>query len=111
MLIDLPPHPPALVQQARPAPASGAQAPSLSGVVGVCVRWEADPVHVAEVVVVTPSGNPTLDTAIVPTVKGTAWPKPAGDTGGWTGRWVSIASPIPAGPQPDCGRLPVHTWP
>lgn len=87
-------------------------APRLAGVVGVCARWEADPLRVAEVVVVRPSGNAALDGAVGPTVKATAWPKTAGDTGGWTGRWISIGGvPIPPGPQPDCSTLPAHTWP
>jgi hypothetical protein len=117
MPLDLPPAPPAFVQTAPAAtpahprtPPPPVQSP-LAGVVGVCVRWEADPAHVAEVVVVIPSGNATLDTAIVPTVKATNWPRPAGDTGGWTGRYVAISAPVPAGPQPDCGRLPAHTRP
>ncbi|MDB5421430.1 MAG: hypothetical protein JWR59_1377 [Brevundimonas sp.] len=96
-----------LPQSETPAPA-----PRLVGVVGICVRWEADPLHVAEVVVVRPSGNPTLDAAMAPTAKATNWPKVAGDTGGWTGRWVSMGGvPIPPGPQPDCSHLPAHKWP
>ncbi|WGM45780.1 hypothetical protein KOAAANKH_00644 [Brevundimonas sp. NIBR10] len=83
------------------------QAPRLAGVVGVCARWESDSLRVVEVIVVRPSGNATLDAAVPPTVKATAWPKPAGDTGGWTGRWVAIGGvPIPPGPQPDCSALP-----
>jgi|GEM_PF-3803182 len=124
MPLDLPPAPHAYVQPAsarpdpvqtapaprRPAAQDPLNAPPLVGVVGVCVRWNAaDPLHVAEVVVVTPSGNPTLDTAIVPTVKANSWPRPAGDTGGWTGRYVAIGEPAPAGPPPSCDRLPAHT--
>jgi hypothetical protein len=118
MPMDLPPSPAAYVQTApappRPAgpPVASQAAPSpLAGVVGVCARWEADPLHVAEVVVVIPSGNATLDAAIIPTVKAANWPRPAGDTGGWTGRYVAIGAPIPPGPQPTCERLPVHTRP
>jgi hypothetical protein len=114
MPLDLPPAPSAYVQTA-PAPQRPAAPPTtpspLAGVVGVCVRWEADPAHVAEVVVVVPSGNATLDTAIVPTVKAATWPRPAGDTGGWTGRYVAISVPVPAGPQPTCERLPSHARP
>lgn len=83
------------------------QAQRLAGVVGICARWETDPLRVVEVIVVRPSGNATLDAAVPPTVKTTAWPRPAGDTGGWTGRWVAIGGvPIPPGPQPDCSALP-----
>ena len=112
MPLDLPTAPPAYIQTAPARPVAPESAPpSLAGAVGVCVRWEADPVHVAEVVVVIPSGNATLDTAIVPTVKAAAWPKPAGDTGGWTGRFVAIGVPVPAGPQPTCEKLPNRARP
>lgn len=113
MPLDLP-HAPAFVQTApapRQAPSAIPPQPALAGVVGVCVRWEADPLHVAEVRVVVPSGNSALDAAIPPTVKSSAWPKPAGDTGGWTGRYVAIAVPVPSGPQPTCERLPVYPRP
>jgi hypothetical protein len=108
MPLDLPPAP-AFVQTAPAPPAPPPAQSALAGVVGVCVRWEADPAHVAEVVVVVPSGNATLDTAIVPTVKAAPWPKPAGDAGGWVGRYVAISAPAPAGPQPTCEGLPDHT--
>ena len=86
--------------------------PRLVGVAGICARWEADPLHAAEVVVVRPSGNATLDQALPPTVKATAWPKVAGDTGGWTGRWVAVGgAAVPPGPLPDCSALPKHERP
>ena len=98
------------------ASAAGAQPPatqeeddSLRGTVGVCIRWGADPNHVADAVVVVPSGNPTLDDAIPNTIRAMTWERPAHD---YHGEWVGITMAVSGGtskiPLPTCDpkRLP-----
>lgn len=83
--------------------------PSLKGTVGVCVRWGDDPDHVVEAVVVVSSGNPILDNATPPSVRGMEWPRPTGKTydGGWVGVNLSFDEDAPANrPLPSCAGLP-----
>ncbi len=77
----------------------------IQGAVGVCMRWGGDPEHVADVVVVHPSGNPILDAAIPDTIRQMVWPrttKPQ-DEGAWVGIWMSVdGADLPQGPLPTC---------
>jgi hypothetical protein len=91
-------------------PANAAQDdPSLRGTVGVCIRWGGDPKHVADAVVVVPSGNPVLDRAIPDTVRAMTWDKPDGD---YHGQWIGITLQVAGGsgdmPLPTCdaAKLP-----
>ncbi len=79
------------------------------GAVGVCIRWADDPEHVAEAVVVWPSGNAALDAATPATVRGMTWPRPAGPD--YRGEWIGVVlrvggAPAPPG-LPKCDGLPV----
>jgi hypothetical protein len=76
------------------------------GSVGVCVRWtDEDAHHVADAVVVDPSGDPVLDAAIGPTVEGLSWDKPESYDGGWVGVRISVGDKASADPLPDCTRM------
>jgi hypothetical protein len=88
------------------ADAEGSQAaPSVSGVVGVCVRWADDDHHLAEAIVVEPSGDSTLDTLVPNTLRGMTWNKPAGYGGEWLGLSVGVDGAKPSDKLPDCGGL------
>jgi hypothetical protein len=81
----------------------------LKGTVGVCVRWGADPHHVAEAVVVVGSGNAALDEATPRSVEGMTWERPTGAQyhGEWVGITLSFDEPAttPAPPLPSCASL------
>ncbi|HEY8572760.1 hypothetical protein [Phenylobacterium sp.] len=79
--------------------------PSPQGTVGVCVRWGADANKLADVVVVEPSGDQTLDTAIPGTLLGMPWKRPQGYGGEWVGLSVGVAGSQPKGKVPDCASL------
>ena len=65
---------------------------AVNGVVGVCVRWGADPRHVEEAVVAVTSGNAALDSAIPATVRAMDW-TPAGNyRGQWVGYWLTVGN-------------------
>lgn len=80
-------------------------------VVGVCIRWGDDRQHVAEAVVVVPSGHDALDRGMPESIRRRAWPSPTGNYGGgWVGIWLIVGENVsPADlpiPFPDCSRLP-----
>jgi hypothetical protein len=83
--------------------------PSLRGTVSVCVRWDVDPHHVADAVVVAPSGNKLLDRSIPGSVRGMTWDQPDGD---YHGEWIGITLQVAGGtgdrPLPKCdpAKLP-----
>lgn len=94
------------------APAADAGASSSPGVVGVCVRWGDDTHHLAEAVVVEPSGIEVLDSAVPNTLRSMTWDKPDGYDGQWLGLSVGVDGAKPADELPDCGGLDeasVHT--
>jgi len=74
--------------------------------IGMCVRWGADPHHVADAVVVQPSGDADLDASMPDDVKALTWDPPAG----YDGRWIGIAMVLGAAPPPSklptCAGLP-----
>jgi hypothetical protein len=79
------------------------------GVVGVCVRWGADPRHVAEAVVAVHSGNATIDGAVPEAVRAMDWPVPRNYRGQWAGYWVTVggAQNLPVSDSyPACSQLP-----
>jgi len=86
-------------------PSAGEQDPAMKGTVGVCVRWGADPAHLAEVIIVEPSGNSALDSVVPNTLRGMEWKKPDGYQGEWIGLSVGVAGASPTGRVPDCGSL------
>lgn len=55
--------------------------------VRVCVRWGVDPHHVADAVVVAPSGDAALDKSILSAVRAMNWDKPTGE---YDGEWVGV---------------------
>ena len=80
-------------------------------IVGVCLRWGADPDHVEEAVVVAPSGHEPLDRGMPESIRRMDWPKPSGESyrGEWVGIWLAIGDVSRAEmPRefPDCSRLP-----
>jgi hypothetical protein len=76
------------------------------GSVGVCVRWTDEDVHhVADAVVVDPSGDPVLDAAIGPTVEGLSWDKPDSYDGGWVGVRIAVGDEASSDPLPDCAGM------
>jgi hypothetical protein len=83
--------------------------PSLRGTVGVCIRWVGDPHHIADAVVVAPSGNAALDQSIPASVRGMAWDEPDGE---YHGEWVGITLKVAGGtgemplPKCDAEKLP-----
>lgn len=74
------------------------------GTVGVCVRWGTDDSHLAEVVVVEPSGDATLDAAVPGTLRDMEWKKPEGYGGEWIALSVGVAGAQP-GKVPNCDTL------
>jgi hypothetical protein len=82
---------------------------AVNGVVGVCVRWGADPRHVEEAVVAVTSGNATLDNAIPATVRAMEWAPAANYRGQWVGYWLTVGNrhSIPVSDSyPACSHLP-----
>jgi hypothetical protein len=94
-----------LTSLAHAEPAAATPDASAQGTVGVCVRWGADSGKLADVVVVEPSGDATLDTAIPNTLLGMAWAKPQGYAGEWVGLSVGVAGSQPSGKVPSCNSL------
>jgi hypothetical protein len=87
------------------ARADGGQ-PPVKGIVGVCIRWGDDPVHVQEAVVVEPSRNAALNQAIPAHVRAMNWPKPPKDYyGQWEGVNLVFGDVSPDRGVPDCKSL------
>ncbi|HEY5072040.1 MAG TPA: hypothetical protein VII63_08415 [Caulobacteraceae bacterium] len=87
------------------APAARAEAP-LKGTVGVCVRWDGDPAHVEEAVIVRPSRNAALNEVIPGQIRAMDWPKPATDySGQWMGVNLVFGDAPPYGQVPSCEAL------
>lgn len=87
---------------------------SVSGIVGVCIRWTENPNHVSDVFVIEPSGNAELDTALPATVKRMVWPKPDPPyDGAWVGIRLAVGeNPVPpTGALPDCSKVPLPPTP
>ena len=94
----------ALAADSAPADVAAGE---LKGTVGVCVRWAADPHHVAEAIVVVPSGNKRLDEAIPRSVEAMKWDRPTGKyRGGWIGINMAVGEPGTDRPLPSCTHLP-----
>ena len=91
--------------RAETAAAPAAAEASGQGVVGVCVRWGDDAHHLADAVVVDPSGNNLLDNAIPNTLRSMAWDKPADYDGAWLGLSIGVDGAKPSDKMPDCGGL------
>ena len=72
------------------------------GAVDVCVRWGADPAHLAEVVMTNSSGDKDLDAKIPDMIRSIPYPKPADDTGEWFGLSLSFGAAEPHHAPPDC---------
>ncbi|MGZ5983999.1 MAG: hypothetical protein ACXWK7_03590, partial [Caulobacteraceae bacterium] len=53
------------------------------GAVDVCVRWGADPAHLAEVIMTNSSGDKDLDAKIPDMIRSIPYPKPTDDAGEW----------------------------
>ena len=69
------------------------------------MRWGAAADKLAEVVVVEPSGNALLDSAIPNTLREMPWAKPQGYGGEWVGLSVGVAGSKPTGKVPSCNSL------
>jgi hypothetical protein len=87
---------------------AGAAEAASKGYVGVCVRWANDPDHVAEAVVIEPSGDRQFDESFPDAIRAHPWPAPTGDyNGAWLGIWMVTTGQPPADRFPDCSRLPM----
>jgi hypothetical protein len=75
------------------------------GVVGVCVRWGSDDHHLADAVVVEPSGDAALDTTVPNTLRAMDWDKPEGYAGEWLGLSVGVDGAKPKAVLPSCDGL------
>ena len=74
----------------------------LIGAVDVCVRWGADPAHLAEVIMTNSSGDKDLDAKIPDMIRSIPYPKPADDAGEWFGLSLSFGAAEPHHTLPDC---------
>ena len=72
------------------------------GAVDVCVRWGADPAHLAEVIMTNSSGDKDLDAKIPDMIRSIPYPKPADDDGEWFGLSLSFGAAAPRRTPPDC---------
>jgi hypothetical protein len=72
------------------------------GAVDVCVRWGADPAHLAEVIMTNSSGDKDLDARIPDMIRSMPYPKPADDAGEWFGLSLSFGAAEPHHTLPDC---------
>jgi hypothetical protein len=90
---------------AEPSAADSAGPAASGGVVGVCVRWGADDHHVADAVVVEPSGDAALDTTVPNTLRAMDWEKPEGYAGEWLGLSVGVDGAKPKAVLPSCDGL------
>ena len=72
------------------------------GAVDVCVRWGADPAHLADVIMTNSSGDKDLDAKIPDMIRSIPYPKPADDTGEWFGLSLSFGAAEPHHALPDC---------
>jgi hypothetical protein len=88
------------------SPGVPAEAPEVRGTAGVCIRWADDPDHVADAVVVVPSGNDALDQALPASVKTMRWPRPTGDKGEWMGITIAVGEGPASQTLPSCNQLP-----
>jgi hypothetical protein len=91
------------------ATASSAQTPpvasgdGLTGTVGVCIRWGADPAHVEEALVVAPSRNDALNSFVTTQIKAMEWQRPKSDYHGeWEGVNLVFGHADPDSKLPDC---------
>ncbi|HEY4031960.1 MAG TPA: hypothetical protein VGM25_16560 [Caulobacteraceae bacterium] len=74
----------------------------LIGAVDVCVRWGADPAHLADVIMTNSSGDTGLDAQIPDMIRSIPYPRPADDTGEWFGLNLSFGAAEPHHALPDC---------
>ena len=72
------------------------------GAVDVCVRWGADPAHLADVIVTNSTGDKDLDARIPDMIRSIPYPKPADDAGEWFGLSLSFGAAEPHQAPPDC---------
>jgi hypothetical protein len=72
------------------------------GAVDVCVRWGADPAHLADVIMTNSSGDKTLDAKIPDMIRSIPYPKPMDDDGAWFGLSLSFGAAEPHHTLPDC---------
>ena len=72
------------------------------GAVDVCVRWGADPAHLAEVIMTNSSGDKALDAQIPDMIRSIPYPRPADDGGAWFGLNLSFGAAEPHHAPPDC---------
>jgi hypothetical protein len=98
----------AILAPTVPALADAPNDAEIRGVVGVCVRWGADPDHVEEAAVVVPSSDPALDAAMPESIRRMEWRRPTGKYDGeWIGIWMAVGDEaIRDRPFPDCSHLP-----
>ena len=84
---------------AQPAPTVAA---------GVCVRWNGEDIlHVAEAVVVAPSGNPALDKGLPDSIRKMQWSAPGRYAGGgWMGVVMTVSGAPSEMAPPKCDGLP-----
>ncbi len=72
------------------------------GAVDVCVRWGADPAHLADVIMTNSSGDKDLDAKIPDMIRSIPYPKPMDDDGSWFGLSLSFGAAEPHHTLPDC---------
>ena len=72
------------------------------GAVDVCVRWGADPAHLAEVIMTNSSGDRDLDAKIPDMIRAIPYPRPPDDAGEWFGLNLSFGAAPPHHAPPDC---------
>jgi hypothetical protein len=76
------------------------------GTVGLCIRWAADPRHVADAVVVVSSGDEDLDQGVASAVRRMEWEQPDRYHGEWIGMNMAIGAGAPTGqPLPKCDAV------
>jgi hypothetical protein len=75
----------------------------LTGTVGVCIRWGADPAHVEDALVVAPSRNDALNAFVTTQIKAMEWQRPKSDYHGeWEGVNLVFGQTDPDSKLPDC---------
>ena len=85
-----------------PRPNHGSTKPT-----GICVRWESDPEHVADAIVVASSGDPVLDGKLRENTKTMPMRRPRTNNykGQWIGIIVSTSPDLPKIVPPNCAHL------
>lgn len=97
----------ALLALAQASPTAVQSARVVAGPVGICVRWNTDPEHVADAVVVISSGDATVDRRVRENTRSVKLRRPTSSSykGQWVGMLVATSPVRPKAEVPNCSHL------